>query len=80
MEIPILLNHDGTKTIGVVKTTHDNKLVLEFAEDVKITKEMAFDIFGNAGLKLLQLSEESGVFYIRKAQIVEFSLMPTSPA
>lgn len=76
MEIPILMNHDHTEApIGVVREK-DGALFVEFTADVKITKEWAFNIFGGAGLRVLEATEEDGVFFIRKAQILEFSLMP----
>lgn len=78
MELPILINHEHDKPIGMLRED-DGKLFVEFLADMKITKDACFDIFGGAGLQVLEATEEDGVFYIRKARIVEFSLTPSAP-
>ena len=78
MELPVLMNHEHDKPIGVVRE-QDGKLFVEFLADMKITKEAAFEIFGGVGLQVLEATEEDGVFYIRKARIIEFSLVPSAP-
>jgi hypothetical protein len=75
MSAPILMNHDFTKAIGSVDVIN-GELHFRFATDVRITKDMAFGIFGNAGLQLLEASEEDGVMLIRSARILEWSLSP----
>lgn len=73
MSAPILMNHDFTKAIGSVDVIN-GELHFRFATDVSITKDMAFEIFGNAGLQLFEASEVDGVMLIRSGRIVEFSL------
>ena len=75
MEIPILIDHDHHKPVGFMREI-DGKMYVEFAQDGKITKELAFEIFGNVGLRILDIDEADGKYYIRKAEIVEFSLAP----
>lgn len=78
MTIPILQNHDHTKSpIGFVEMV-DGIPHIRFAADVKITKDMAFQIFGNAGLQILETTEEDGVMLIRNARILEWSLDPVA--
>ena len=73
MTIPILLNHEAAKPIGVAEF-QDGQMFVRFVDDVKITREMAFEIFGNAGLLVLESTEEDGVMLIRRGRIVEWSL------
>lgn len=76
MNVPILLNHDHqTKPVGFVEFV-DGAIHIRFATDVKITTEMAFEIFGNAGLEVLEYSDEGGVMMIRHGRILEWSLPP----
>lgn len=77
MQVPILINHEHDKPIGVVREV-DGNLFVEFTADMKITKEACFEIFGGAGLQVLEATEEAGIYYIRKARIVEFSLTPSA--
>lgn len=76
MKIPILMNHEHDKPIGALRE-QDGKLFVEFLADMKITKEACFEIFGGAGLQVIEATEEAGIYYIRKARIVEFSLTPS---
>ena len=48
MNIPILWQHDHKKSIGEI-TCADGKLHFKFNEDVQVTQQMMFEIFGNAG-------------------------------
>ena len=73
--VPILINHDHTKPIGTVVAVEGQLQVL-FSEDVRITPAMADEIFGNAGLLVLEATEEDGVTLIRRGRIVEWSLLP----
>jgi len=41
---------------------------------MKITKEMAFLIFGDVGFRTLEATEEDGVMLIRRAQILCWNL------
>jgi hypothetical protein len=79
--LPILFNHDRDKPIGWLRVEGD-RLFVEFKADMSITREMFFEIFGNAGM--LEIEADKGdddVIVIRKAQILEFSWspMPASP-
>ena len=70
MIVPILSNHDHTSPpIGVVESV-DGSLYVRFRDDMKITQEMAFLIFGDAGLRVLEATEEEGVMLIRRAEIL----------
>jgi hypothetical protein len=75
----ILLNHDHTESIGSVDVIN-GKLHFRFNTDVRITKDMVFQIFGTVGLQLLEASEEDGVMLIRSGRIVEWSLSPLPAA
>lgn len=76
--IPILVGHDSTAApIGIVREI-DGKLCVEFRADVRMTREMVFEIFGGAGLLVTETTIEDGVIIIRKGEILEFSLPPTS--
>jgi hypothetical protein len=76
--LPILLNHDHTKPpIGSVESV-DGKLYVRFRDDMKITEEMAFLIFGDAGFRVLEVTEEGGVMLIRRAQILCWNLASPS--
>lgn len=74
--IPILLNHDSSKPIGWLRIDGAH-LVVEFTDDVPITKEMFFKIFGNTGMVATQFEMHGGAMWIKKAQITEFSWSPT---
>lgn len=75
MNVPILLAHDHRKPIGCVEVV-DGQLHVRFAADITITKDMAFEIFGDAGLQVLECTEENGVMLIRHGRILEWSLSP----
>ena len=75
MRTPILLNHDHTKPIGFVEII-DDQLHVIFTSDMKITKDMAFQIFGDVGLQALETIDEDGVTLIRHCRILEWSLSP----
>lgn len=75
MNIPILINHDQSKPIGFVEVI-DGAPHVRFADDVRITLDMAFQIFGDAGLQVLEATEEAGVMLIRHGRILEWSLCP----
>jgi hypothetical protein len=78
MPLPILLNHDHTKPpIGLVESI-DGSLFVRFHDDMKITREMAFLIFGDTGFRILEATEENGVMLIRRAQILCWNLASPS--
>lgn len=73
--VPILLNHDHQQPpIGLVKMI-DGALHVEFRQDLEVSREMAFAIFGNAGLRIVE-----GDGMIKRASILEFSLSPDDAA
>jgi hypothetical protein len=72
--IPILRDHDASKVIGVADTD-GGRITIKFSQDLRITKSMFFEIFGNAGVIVTDAdgdNEEEKI--IRKAEIIEFSL------
>ena len=72
--LPILRNHDHRQPpIGYVRTV-DGEVFFEFIADVLVTREIAFEIFGNAGLRIIESSERNGLLVIHKGQLLEFSL------
>ncbi len=74
--IPLLWNHDPTaKPIGSMYTD-DGRLMFYFTEDVQISDEMMFEIFGDAGILVLDVKDSDGVRYIKRGQILEFSFTP----
>jgi len=75
--VPILLNHDHTKPIGTVVSVEGQLQVL-FSEDVRITPAMAAEIFGNAGLLVLEQTDDDDVMLIRRGRIVEWSVLPAA--
>ena len=77
MIVPILLNHDHAARVGRLDIV-DGQLQVSFADDVKITREMAFEIFGNAGLQGLEWTEENGAMIVRRGRILEWSLSPAA--
>jgi hypothetical protein len=72
-DIPILLNHDHTKVIGLWKRGG----IAEFLPDQKITKEQLFNIFGGAGIRVIESFEDATGKYVRAFEILEFSLCPS---
>jgi hypothetical protein len=79
MKLPILLDHDHTKPVGAVELV-DGALQMRFDADVKITKDIAFQIFGDLGFQVLEYSQQDGLMLIRKARILEWSLCPAPAA
>jgi len=71
-DIPILLNHDHQRIIG----TWRGDGIAEFLPDQRITKDQLFNIFGGAGIQVLEWLEDETGEYVRKFQILEFSLCP----
>ncbi len=74
--IPILLNHDpSAKPIGYVLSHADGSLRVRISKDVRITREMLFDIFGGAGIRINSSAlEKDGTMVIHEGTILEFSL------
>lgn len=78
--LPILWNHDFTKPIGVVEAA-DGQLKFRFGEDIKITHEAMFQIFGDAGIKVTEMEMlEDGTRLIKAGELVEFSLCLGPPS
>ena len=73
---PILLNHDQTIPIGFVELV-DGARHVRFTRDMTITREMTVDIFGNAGIAVLEATEENGVMLIKTGRILELSMSPS---
>lgn len=69
--VPILLNHDHTKPIGVFEAG-----VATFVPDHRPTKEEFVSIFGNVGFSVLEkVIEADGTVRIGRAEIHEFSCL-----
>jgi hypothetical protein len=67
--IPIFVEHDYTKSpIGAV-ILEDEKMLVRFNDDTKITKDAVFNIF-NCGFRVLKV--ENG--YIKEAEILHFNI------
>jgi hypothetical protein len=77
-KLPILWNHDHTKPIGSVEAV-DGALKFKFSEDVKITREKMFEIFGGAGIRVTEMEEIDGVVTIKSGEILEFSFLALPP-
>ena len=71
--IPVLIDHDQSRAIGVVKTK-GGELCVKFCKDARIDRDEFFDIFGNVGVIIKDQFMEEGVMYITEARIVEFSV------
>lgn len=82
VELPILQNHDHTRPIGRWEAGG----IGEIFPGVNITVDQLFAIFGGAGVKILAheivLDAFTGKYstYVRRFEILEFSLCPTPPA
>lgn len=71
--VPILLNHDPQKIVGVMRG-EGKKLVVEFAPDINLTKDELFSIFGDIGFLTIDEEVRDEIRIIRKLKIYEFSL------
>jgi hypothetical protein len=72
--IPILLGHDWTKPIGYIECVDGVDLSVVLSEDMRITQEMFFDIFGNCGVRIDEYEIDGDVMIIKRGTIMEFSL------
>lgn len=70
---PLLWNHDHMKPVGRVEVVN-GKIEFHFNEDLFITHEMLFEIFGNVGLQVTKQEVVAGLVCIRAGQIMEWSL------
>lgn len=67
--VPILLDHDHSKPIGVFEAG-----IVTFLPDHRPTREEFFSIFGNVGFRLMQkYIDQAGTERIGMAEIHEFS-------
>jgi len=74
MNIPILWQHNANKPIGEVICA-DGKVHFKFNDDVQVTQQMMFDIFGNAGFTVTEGKIVDGTcVLIRAGCIVEWSM------
>jgi len=75
--IPILNNHIHTiAPIGFVYLV-DGILHFRFRDDVSITLDMVYQIFGNAGIRVMDSADDKdGRYVIRSGQILEWSIGP----
>lgn len=76
-QLPILFKHDHKRPIGVV--LFDNGAVkFKFSEEVKVSLDQAFEIFGGAGIKVTSKELVDGVVIIKEGEILEFSFSPNT--
>lgn len=69
----ILWNHDRTKPIGKLRMDGD-AICFEFNEDVRMTREMFHEIFGNVGYRVTQIERAAdNSILIKSGQILEWS-------
>ena len=75
--IPILNNHIHTiAPIGFVYLV-DGILHFRFHDDVSITLDIVYQIFGNVGIKVLDSADDKdGRYIIKSGQILEWSIGP----
>lgn len=69
--LPILVNHDATRVIG----TWEPGGIGEFLPEYEITPQQLLAIFGGAGVRILE--SYSDAKFVRRFEILEFSLCPT---
>lgn len=75
-KIPILWKHDHTKPIGTVEAVGP-ELKFKFTDDVEITRENLFEIFGWAGVRLEEIEQRpDGTLLIKSGAILPFSFDP----
>jgi len=72
--LPILSQHQSEKPIGKVVIGKNGNLAIEFSKDAGINRDMLFDIFGGAGIRVLESELVGDVQVIKRAEIIEFSL------
>ncbi len=73
LKLPLLMNHDINKPIGAIVQRADGRFEFNFTDDVRITDEILFDVFGGVGILVTEMVEEEGVRIIKAGQILEFS-------
>ena len=69
--LPVLRNHDPAKAIGVVESNEDGELVVSLAEPMERTA--FFDVFGNAGMQIIEGEERDGKLWFKRARFVLFA-------
>lgn len=75
MTVPVLLDHDHNRIVGAVVYL-DGRFLVEL-EARPLTREEFFAAFGAVGVRILEERVDAGVARIVRAQIYEFSIMPT---
>lgn len=74
MTIPILRGHDHDHPIGFVEAMSNGSFRFHFAAEVKVTRPMFEEIFGNVGYRITKQDLEGDTIIIREGEILEFSL------
>ena len=72
MHIPIFINHNRRKIIGIVTPVND-ALLVDFGDNSIVTREMFFNIF-KCGAHIVKQKKYFGKLIIVTAKIIEFSL------
>lgn len=70
--IPIMIDHNQHEIIGFASVVND-RLHIKFKNDMRITKEVLKNTFGNIGFLAIQCHEEDGEIFFREIQILEWS-------
>lgn len=71
---PILWCHDHSRPIGHVEATDDGTLKFHFTDDVRVSEQALFEIFGGVGMRVTDMEVlPDGTRLIKAGQIMEFS-------
>ena len=70
--LPILENHNSENVIGKCEA-QNNKWILTFNNDQRITKEMLLNSL-NGAMKIIESFDEDGIEYIKKVEVFELSI------
>lgn len=76
--IPILFKHDPERVIGRV-TSRETGLSFEFTDNVVVTQDQFFDLFGSCGAVFTSMEmTNDNMMMIKAGTILEFSLEDVS--
>ena len=71
--IPIMIDHNQHEIIGFASVVND-RLHIKFKDDMRITKEVLKNTFGNIGFIATEYREENGELFFSEIQIMEWSI------
>lgn len=75
--VPILRGHDHKDVIGML-TFDGGVMRFAFRDDVRVTSDMFYSIFGDVGWRMEEGGCDGEAFFVKRGTIVEFSLGATS--